>query len=386
MSKPIYLDYNATTPLDPRVLEAMLPYLRDEFGNAASRGHAYGWVANEAVEQARHQAADLLNAQPVEIIWTSGATESNNLAIIGTALAHQHRGRHIITQATEHPALLDPCHVLQRQGFEITVLPVDRHGLISIEQLEAVRTTGTILVSIMSANNETGTLQPLHEIGQWCRQQEIIFHSDATQAFGKIPLDVEALSLDLLSASGHKIYGPKGVGLLYLRRQPRRIRCEPLLHGGGHERGVRSGTLNVPGIVGLGCAAEIARREMQLDATRISALRDRLWQQLQPLHPQLQLNGHPERRLPNTLNITIAGVDGENLMTALPQLAFSSGSACTSANQQLSHVLQAMGRTPEQTRSSIRLSLGRFTIVEEIDTAARLLTGGAEKLFKINPP
>ena len=385
MNQPIYLDYNATTPVDPRVLETMLPYLREKFGNAASRNHVFGWEAEKAVEKARGQVAEVIGAAAKDIVWTSGATESNNLAIKGAAWMYREKGRHIITQATEHKAVLDPCKYLEQEGYRVTVLPVASTGGIDLEQLAEAMSPDTILVSIMYANNEVGTVQPLAEIGQLCKQRGVLFHTDATQAFGKLPIDVEAMGIDLLSLSAHKIYGPKGVGALYVRRKNPRVRLAPVLHGGGHERGMRSGTLNSPGIVGLGAAAEIARAEMVGESKRLADLRDRLWQGLADELDEIQRNGDPEHGLPGTLNVSFAYVEGESLMMGFSNIAVSSGSACTSASLEPSYVLKALGVGEELAHSSIRFSLGRFTTAEEIDQAAKQVTATVKRLREMSP-
>jgi cysteine desulfurase len=367
----IYLDYNATTPVDPRVLEAMLPFFRESFGNAASRHHALGCDAAKAVEKAREQVAALIGADPREIYWTSGATEADNLAIQGVAAsrAYATRGNHLVTVATEHRAVLDPCEHLQSKGFTVTYLGVDREGLLDLNRLEEAITPQTILVSIMHANNETGVLHPLREIGELCKAKKVLFHTDATQSFGKEPIDVEADGIDLLSASAHKICGPKGVGLLHVRRRNPRVRCEPLLHGGGHEKGLRSGTLNVPAIVGMGEAAEIARKEGPAEQPRIRALRDRFESSVRTQLGRVEVNGHPDKRLGNTSNLSFPGLDGEALMKAMPDVAASSSSACTSALLQPSYVLGALGCDDDRIRGSIRFSLGRFTTAREIEAA-----------------
>jgi len=370
---PIYLDYNATTPVDPRVFEAMAPYFTRVFGNAASATHAFGRAAEQAVLHARNQVAGLIHAEiderlgAREIIWTSGATESNNLALKGAAHAARDKGRHIITQATEHKAVLDPCRRLADEGFEVTFLPVDRNGRVSAEQVSGAIRPDTILVSIMYANNETGVIQPIREIGAICKERGVLFHSDATQAVGKIPVDVAADGIDLLSASAHKLYGPKGAGFLYVRKKNPRVRLLPLLDGGGHERGFRSGTLNVPGIVGLGLACEIAGREMAGESSRLRALRDRLQAALRARVGPVVVNGDEQNRLPHVANISFPGVDGNSLLNALDDIAISSGSACTSASMAASHVLLAMGLGEALAHGSIRFSLGRFTTPEEID-------------------
>jgi cysteine desulfurase len=367
----IYLDYNATTPLDPRVLEAMLPYYRERFGNAASRHHSLGTDAAKAVEDARAEVAGLIGADPREIVWTSGATESDNLAILGVAASPAYKGRRrIVTVATEHRAVLDPCEHLESKGFDVKFLKVDPQGVLDLGALEAAIDDRTLLVSVMHANNETGVLHPIGEIGALCRRKGVLFHTDATQSLGKEPIDVEAMSIDLLSASAHKVCGPKGVGFLHVRRKDPRVRCEPLLHGGGHEKGLRSGTLNVPAIVGMGAAAAIARKEMALEQPRFRALRDRLEE---GLRGRAELNGHPGKRLANTSNLSFPGLDGESVMSLMPDVAVSSSSACTSALVQPSYVLGALGCSEARIRGSLRFSLGRFTTEAEIDAAlARL--------------
>jgi cysteine desulfurase len=379
------MDNNATTPLDPRVLEAMMPYLTEKFGNAASRSHIFGWKAEEAVENARRQVAEVIGADAKDIVWTSGATESDNLAIKGIAEMYAEQGNHIITAATEHKAVLDTCHYLQSRGCPVTVLPVDEFGLVSAAQVAAAMTDKTVLVSIMAANNEIGTIHPVAEIGKLCKERGVLFHSDATQAFGKIPLSVEAMGIDLMSISGHKIYGPKGVGALYVRRKSPRVRLTGQMHGGGHERGMRSGTLNVPGIVGLGAAAEIAQRGMTEESGRISALRDRLHAGITAKTDHVRLNGHPTRRLPNTLNLSFAYVEGESLMMKFKDLAVSSGSACTSASLEPSYVLRALGVPDDLAHSSIRFSLGRFNTAEEIDLAIERVNAAVAELRQLSP-
>jgi cysteine desulfurase len=385
MNDLIYLDNNATTPVDPRVLEAMLPYFRERFGNAASRNHAYGWEGEEAVTRARQQVATLINASPKEIIWTSGATESDNIAVKGVARMYREKGRHIVTQMTEHKAILDPCKYLEQDGFEVTCLPVSSTGRIDLNELERALRDDTILVSIMFANNEIGTIQPIGEIGALCKKRGIVFHTDATQAFGKISIDVEAMGIDLLSCSAHKLYGPKGVGALYVRRKGPRVRCEPVLHGGGHERGMRSGTLNVPGIVGMGMAAEIAGQEMTDEAARETRLRDRLWNALAEKLDEIHRNGDPEHALPNTLNVSFAYVEGESLMMGCDNIAVSSGSACTSASLEPSYVLRALGVGDDLAHSSIRFSLGRFTTAAEIEEAIDKVISTVVRLREMSP-
>ena len=379
MERPIYLDHNATTPVDPRVIEAMLPAFTEHFGNPASHTHAYGWAAARLVERAREQIAAALGAHPDEVVFTSGATESNNLAIKGVAWSLAGRGRHLVTVATEHKAVLDPCRRLAGAGFEVTVLPVDRHGRVGPEQLAAALRPDTVLVSVMLANNETGTLQPLAAIAEACRAAGVLLHTDATQAVGKIPVDVGALGVDLLSLSGHKIYGPRGVGALIVRRRKPRLRLVPLFDGGGHEAGARSGTLNTPGIVGLARALELAAADLVEEGRRLAALRDRLHAGIVAGLDGVHENGHPTERLPNTLNLSFVGVDGNALLVGLTELAVSSGSACTSADPKPSHVLAALGVPPQLAAASLRFSLGRGNTGAEIDAAAaavcRVVTG-----------
>ncbi len=382
---PIYLDNNATTQIDPRVLAAMMPYLTDTFGNAASRSHVFGWRAEEAVETARRQVASVIGGGPKDIVWTSGATESDNLAIKGVAEMYSETGRHIITAATEHKAVLDTCQYLETRGFEVTYLPVDPQGRVTAEQVAAAITDQTILVTIMAANNEIGTINPIAAIGALCKERDVFFHTDATQAFGKIPLDVDAMGVDLLSCSGHKIYGPKGVGALYVRRRKPRVRLAGQMHGGGHERGMRSGTLNVPGIVGFGAAAELAQNDMAEDAARIASLRDRMHESICSRLDHVTLNGHLTERLPQTLNLSFAYVEGEALMMKFRDLAVSSGSACTSASLEPSYVLRALGVGDELAHSSIRFSLGRFTTEEEIDFAVKQIVQGVTELRALSP-
>ena len=381
---PIYLDNNATTPLDPRVLEAMMPYLTSEFGNAASRSHAYGWKAEEAVEYGREQVAKLIGASEKEIVWTSGATESINLALKGVAEFYQDKGNHIITARTEHKATLDTCKRLERQGCTVTWLDVDKFGRVSAQQVREAITDKTILVSIMFANNEIGTVQPIAEIGAVCREKGVLFHCDAVQGVGKIPFDVESMKVDLVSLSGHKLYGPKGVGALYVRRKPR-VRIAPIIDGGGHERGMRSGTLNVPAIVGMGKACEIARAEMDQEAARTLKLRVRLQDYLFKHLDHLELNGHPTERLPGNLNISFSYVEGEALMMAIKNAAVSSGSACTSASLEPSYVLRACGVTEDLAHTSIRFGIGRFNSEEEIDYVGQYVVGQVSKLRDMSP-
>jgi cysteine desulfurase len=367
----IYLDYNATTPLDPRVLEAMLPFFRDRFGNAASRHHRLGTEAAQAVEIAREQAAAVIGADPQEIVWTSGATESDNLALKGVAAspAYAKKGNHLVTVATEHRAVLDCCEHLETKGFKVTYLGVDPGGNLDLSRLADAITDRTLLVSVMHGNNETGALHPIAEIGAICRKKGVLFHTDATQTYGKEAIDVNAMSVDLLSASAHKFCGPKGAGLLFVRKRNPRVRCEPLQHGGGHEKGLRSGTLNVPTIAGLGAAAAISRRESKDEQPRFRALRDRLEKGLRAELDGVEINGRAERRLANTTNLSFAGVEGDALMKRLPEIAVSSSSACTSAALQPSYVLGALGFDLARIKSSIRFSLGRFTTEADIDGA-----------------
>jgi len=383
--RPIYLDNNATTPVDPRVLEVMLPYYRERFGNAASRNHRYGWVAEEAVEKAREQVAKATNASSKEIIWTSGATESDIAAIQGVARMYADRGRHIITCRIEHKAVIDPCKYLETQGFEVTWLEPDPFGRVSVDQVNDAIRDDTILVSLMFANNEIGTIHPIPQIGALCKERGVLFHTDATQALGKVPVDVEAMGIDLLSLSAHKIYGPKGVGALYVRRNDPRVRLRPIIFGGGHERGMRSGTLNVPGIVGCGAAAEIAVKEMPVESVRIAELRNRLWTGLSERLSDIIMNGHPEHRLPNTLNVSFMYVEGESLMMTMPDIAVSSGSACTSASLEPSYVLRAMGVDDVVAHGSIRFSLGRFTADEDIDLTIGEVVKAVNHLREMSP-
>lgn len=432
---PIYMDYNATTPLDPRVLESMSPFLKDKFGNAASRSHAFGWAAEEAVDYAREQVANLVGASSAEIIWTSGATEANNLAIKGVAhmygmtdadkllidaIAAGHkrgtlanaaekippkfgtldldaiaasgafeyfkdRGDHIITIVTEHKAVLDTTKRLEKEGFRVTYLPVQRNGLIDLDLLAATIDKRTILVSAMFANNEIGVLQPVKEIGALCHERGVLFHTDAVQAAGKVPIDVQAMNIDLMSLSAHKLYGPKGIGALYVRRKKPRVRLEALIDGGGHERGMRSGTLNVAGIVGFGAAAELCQREMADEQARLDGLRKRLWLGLSKELDHVYINGDELRRLPGNLNVSFEYVEGEALMMAIKDVAVSSGSACTSASLEPSYVLRALGVGDELAHSSIRFGLGRFTTAEEVDYVTRLVVDKVKKLREMSP-
>lgn len=374
MRDPIYLDYHATTPVDPRVLDAMLPYFRERFGNAASHQHFLGWTAAEAVEQARSRVAQLIGAEPSEMIFTSGATESINLALKGAAESYRGRGRHIVTLVTEHKATLDTTHRLESQGFQVSYLSVDRQGLLDLDELRRTLRDDTILFSVLLANNEIGVIQPLREIGQITRERQILLHVDAAQALGKIPIDVDGMRIDMMSLSAHKLYGPKGTGALYVRRRQPRVRLMPLIDGGGHERGFRSGTLNVPGIVGLGKACEIAQAEMGQESLRIGALRDGLLGKLRNELNGMTLHGHPTLRLDGNLSLSFEGVLSSELLAELVHVALSSGSACTSANPEPSHVIRALGVSDALASGAIRIGLGRFTTSEEIDLAAREIT------------
>lgn len=382
---PIYLDYQATTPVDPRVLEIMIPYFTENFGNAASRNHPFGWKAEEAVEKARAQVAALIGASPKEIVWTSGATESDNLAILGVAEMYKEKGNHIITCTTEHKAVLDPCKHLEERGYDITWLKVDAQGMISLDELRAAITDKTILITIMHGNNEIGTLQPIEKIAEIAREKNVLFHTDAVQSAGRVPIDVEKMKIDLLSLSGHKIYGPKGVGALYVRRKNPRVRLSPIVFGGGHERGMRSGTLNVPGLAGFGAACELAQKEMATETPRLIALRERLWSGLKKELDELYLNGHPTERLPGNLNVSFAYVEGEALMMGIKDLAVSSGSACTSASLEPSYVLKAMGVGEELAHTSIRFGIGRFTTEAEIDFAIERVVKEVRRLRDMSP-
>jgi cysteine desulfurase len=382
---PIYMDNHATTPLDPRVLEAMMPYFTRVFGNAASRNHSFGWEAEAAVEKAREQVARLIGATAKEIIFTSGATESNNLAIKGIAEMYRERGNHIITQVTEHKAVLDTCKRLEKSGYRVTYLPVKADGLIDIEDLKRAIDDKTILVSIMIANNEIGVIQPVAEIGKLCHEKGILFHTDGVQAVGKIPVDVNAMQIDVLSLSGHKIYGPKGVGALYVRRRNPRVQISEQINGGGHERGMRSGTLNVPGIVGLGKACEIAGEEMQAETERLLKLRNKLQHKLESSLDYIHVNGSMEHRLPGNLNMSFVYVEGESLLMGINDIAVSSGSACTSATLEPSYVLKALGLGDDVAHSSIRFGLGRFNTEAEVDYVADKLIDVVQKLRELSP-
>ena len=383
MQRPIYLDCHATTPVDERVLQAMLPYFRESFGNPASVGHLYGWEAEAAVKLAREAIATSINATPEEIIFTSGATEANNLAIKGVAESYHHKGRHMITVQTEHSAVLDPCAYLQSLGFEITYLSVKSDGLIDLQELDSAIRPDTILVSVMAANNEIGVLQPIADIGQICRDRQVLFHSDAAQAIGKIPLDVNTMQIDLMSLTAHKVYGAKGIGALYVRRRNPRVNIVPQLHGGGQERGIRSGTLYTPQIVGFGKAVEIAIASQSEEQQQALTLRQHLWNRLSELD-NILLNGHPTQRLAGNLNVSFANINGAALMLALqPIVAISSGSACTSAKTRPSHVLTALGRSQDLAYASIRFGIGRFNTLDQIETVANYVLASVRSLISI---
>ncbi|OZI22850.1 cysteine desulfurase [Bordetella genomosp. 7] len=382
-TRPIYLDYSATTPVDPRVVEKMVPWLYDNFGNPASRSHAFGWEAEEAVENARREVALLVNADPREIIWTSGATESDNLAIKGAANFYSERGKHIVTVKTEHKAVLDTCRELERQGFEVTYLDVRDDGLIDLDVFKSALRPDTVLVSVMMVNNEIGVIQDIETLGEICREKGIVFHVDAAQATGKVAIDLQKLKVDLMSFSAHKTYGPKGIGALYVRRKPR-VRIEAQMHGGGHERGFRSGTLATHQIVGMGEAFRLAREEMGTENERVRMLRDRLWSGLSQIE-ETYLNGDFEQRVPHNLNVSFNYVEGESLIMAIKELAVSSGSACTSASLEPSYVLRALGRNDELAHSSIRFTLGRFTTEQDIDFTIELIKSRVGKLRDMSP-
>ena len=381
---PVYLDYSATTPVDPRVAEKMIPYLCEKFGNPASRSHAYGWEAEKAVEEARAEVARYINADPREIVWTSGATEADNLAIKGVAHFYKDKGKHLITVKTEHKAVLDSMRHLETEGFEVTYMDVEENGLLDLAKLEAAIRPDTTLVSVMAVNNEIGVIQDIAAIGEMCRRHGVLYHCDATQAVGKMDLDTEKLKIDLMSLSGHKVYGPKGIGALYVRRKPR-VRIEPQIHGGGHERGMRSGTLPTHQIVGMGEAYRLARLEQAEEIKRIDALRDRLKDGIEKNIPEIVINGDMEHRVCSNLNVSFNFIEGESLMMAVKDLAVSSGSACTSASLEPSYVLKSLGRSDELAHSSIRFTLGRFTTEEEIDFAVKLLTEKVAKLRELSP-
>ncbi|MCP4570299.1 MAG: IscS subfamily cysteine desulfurase [FCB group bacterium] len=385
MKLPIYMDYQATTPMDPRVLEAMMPYYSDKFGNAASKNHSFGWEAEDAVKVARKIMAEAIGAKDKEIVFTSGATESNNITLKGIAEMYASKGDHIITLKTEHPAILDTAARLERQGKKVTYLPVQKDGLIDLDVLRKAITDRTILISIMAANNEIGVIQPMEEIGAIAREQGILFHTDGTQALGKIPLDVNQMNIDLMSVSAHKIYGPKGVGALYVRRKNPRVRCASLIDGGGHERGMRSGTLNVPGIVGFARAVELCLEERESESARLTEMRDRLKSKILTDLDYVYLNGHDQKRLPGNLNLSFAYVEGESLLMEMNDVALSSGSACTSATLEASHVLAALGVDDELAHSSIRFGLGRFTTDEEVDYVGAKMVKAVKRLREMSP-
>ena len=385
MKLPIYMDYHATTPMDPRVFEAMKPYFLQTFGNAASRNHSFGWEAEEAVEKSRKQIASLIGATAKEIVFTSGATESNNLALKGVAEMYAEKGNHIITAATEHKAILDTCKRLEKHGVRVTYLPVQQNGLVDLDQLQAAITDKTILISIMYANNEIGVIQPIAELGKIAKSKGVLLHTDATQAVGKVPVNVIKDNVDLMSLSGHKMYGPKGVGALYVRRKSPRVQITAQMDGGGHERGMRSGTLNVPGIVGLGEACALCQAEMAEESKRMAFLRDKLMHKLQSELDETYINGTLEHRLPNNLNISFAYVEGESLLMGINDIAVSSGSACTSATLEPSYVLKALGAGDDLAHSSIRFGLGRFNTEEEVDYVAAKVIDVVKKLRELSP-
>jgi cysteine desulfurase len=382
---PIYMDNHATTPVDPRVIDAMLPYFNEKFGNSASRNHSFGWTAEEAVENARAQVARLINATPKEIVFTSGATESDNLAIKGAAEMYREKGNHIITQVTEHKAVLDACKRLEKYGYEVTYLPVGKDGRVDLEELRNAITSKTILITIMYANNEIGVIQPIAEIGKIAKEKGVFFHTDAVQACGKIPVDVQKDNIDLLSISAHKMYGPKGVGALYVRRRNPRVQLASIIDGGGHERGMRSGTLNVPGIVGFGKAAELCQQEMPQESKRMAALRDRLKDHIFAKLDEVYINGSMTHHLPNNLNISFAFVEGESLLMGINDVAVSSGSACTSATLEPSYVLKALGVGEDLAHTSIRFGLGRFNTEEEVDYVANRVIEVVSRLRELSP-
>jgi len=382
---PIYMDNHATTPVDPRVVDAMLPYFNEKFGNSASRNHSFGWTAEEAVENARAQVARLINATPKEIVFTSGATESDNLAIKGVAEMYREKGNHIITQVTEHKAVLDPCKRLEKYGYEVTYLPVGKDGRVDLDELRGAITPKTILITIMYANNEIGTIQPVAEIGKIAKEKGVFFHTDAVQACGKIPVDVQRDNIDLLSISAHKMYGPKGCGALYVRRRNPRVQLASIIDGGGHERGMRSGTLNVPGIVGFGKSAELCQQEMPEESKRMIALRERLKEHIFSRLDEVYINGSTIHRLPNNLNISFAFVEGESLLMGINDVAVSSGSACTSATLEPSYVLKALGVGEDLAHTSIRFGLGRFNTAEEVDYVANRVIEVVNRLRELSP-
>ncbi len=386
MRRVVYMDNHATTAVDPRVLAAMLPYFSEKFGNAASRNHAFGWEAEEAVDRGRDQIARLINAKAKDIVFTSGATESDNLALKGVVEFYREKGNHIVTAVTEHKAVLDTCKVLERSGkAEVTYLPVDRHGMVDPDDVRRAITDKTVLVSIMFANNEVGTIHPIEEIGRITRDRGVLFHTDAVQAIGKIPVDVEAMGIDLMSMTAHKLYGPKGCGALYVRSKAPRVRLNPMMDGGGHERGMRSGTLNVPGIVGFGKACEVAGEEREAEQERVFDLREKLSQGIFAQLDEVHLNGHPSRRLAGNLNVSFAFVDGESLLLGLKDVAVSSGSACSSATLEPSYVLKALGVGDERAHTSIRFGLGRFNTDEEVDFVIERVVHEVRRLRRLSP-
>ena len=385
MKFPIYMDNHSTTPMDPRVLEAMLPYFIEKFGNAASRNHQFGWEAEEAVENARKQIAKLIHCDAKEVVFTSGATESDNLALKGVVEMYKEKGDHIITCTTEHRAILDTCKALEKRGIKVTYLPVEKNGRVNPDEVRKAITDKTILISIMLANNEIGTIHPIAEIGKIAKEKGILLHCDATQGVGKIPVDVEALKVDLMSFTSHKIYGPKGVGALYVRKKGPRVRLVPQIDGGGHERGMRSGTLPVPLIIGFGKACELCEQEMPVESKRIAAMRDRLQAQIMKDLDESYLNGHPTERLPHNLNISFAYVEGEALLMGVKEIALSSGSACTSATLEPSYVLRALGVGSDLAHSSIRFGLGRFTTDEEVDYTGKRMVEAVKRLREMSP-
>ncbi len=380
MKLPVYMDSHATTPVDPRVLDAMMPYFTEHFGNAASRQHKFGWVAEEAVESSRKTIATVIGTESREIVFTAGATESNNLAIKGTADALRQKGNHIVTVQTEHKSVLDACKRLEKSGCQVTYLPVDKYGLINLSDFEKAITPKTIIASVMIANNEIGTLQPVAEIGSICKERNILFHTDATQAVGKVPVDVKSMNIDMMSFSGHKLYGPKGVGALYVRSSNPQVKLTPLMDGGGHERGIRSGTLNVPGIVGLAKAVELSAQLMNEETSRLSAMRDTMYESFRREIGDVVLNGHPVQRLPHNLNVSFIGVEDNVLMMSLKDVAVSTGSACSSIDPHPSHVLKALHVPQQQLHSAIRFGLGRFTTDEEINYVVNRVVESVKKL------
>ncbi|MBL4845483.1 MAG: IscS subfamily cysteine desulfurase [Planctomycetes bacterium] len=386
MQLPVYMDYQATTPVDPRVLETMIPYFTQKFGNAASRNHNYGWVAEQAVETAREQIAQLIGANAKEIVFTSGATESDNIALKGAMEMYTSRGKHLVTLQTEHKAVLDTCKYLERSGrAEVTYLAPQRNGVVDLDELRAAIREDTVMIAIMAVNNEIGVVQPMAEIGALCREKNCLFFTDAAQAVGKVPIDVEAMKIDIMAISGHKMYAPKGIGALYVRRRKPRVRLSPIIHGGGHERGMRSGTLDVPSIVGLGKAAEIAQAEMEEEGKRLTDIRERFWTALTDTLDHVQLNGHATQRVPGNLNVSFEYVEGEGLMMAMKDLAVSSGSACTSASLEPSYVLKALGLGDDLAHTSIRFGFGRFTTDEEVEFALKTSIDAVTKLREMSP-